>query len=557
MVRPTGHAVGAVAWVLALTAIASANADTDDLGLDGQDWSTIGSDAQRTSWLQEDYAISAQTLQQSGLAFLWKLELGERTARDSLGQAVMGTRVIGYRGFKSLTFLGGPEGTVYAVDFDLGESHWSKHLNEAVDAGACSQSRTSVSVPLRLAGYHRRFFAETTSHGVEFKSAVGEPGKGPPDLFHGGGEPPTQPAVVQSEPAGSLPPAPDQRFDKRVVYAVTHDGLLHALDMPSGQEVAKPVPFVPPGSLIFGLIIADSVAYAATAPGCGNPANAVWALNIRASAPAVSWKSSGGPVAGAAGFAVGTDRTLYVALGNLQASQARDSNAVLALEGTTLREKSWFSRRNAHFSSTPVVFNYQGKQLVAAAAQDGRVFLLDGTALGGSDHKTPLSVSAALPGKPPSFAAGMLATWQDTSGSRWILESFVGPGPAKVRRSNGAGSNGGILALRIAGDASRPTLEPIWVSRDMVSPLAPIVVNGVVFAVSSGDLTADAAQTGTQQATLYALDGTTGKELWNSGTTVTSSVRPGALSASSGQVYLTARDNTLYAFGTRVQRDED
>ena len=47
----------------------------------------------------------------------------------------------------------------------------------------------------------------------------------------------------------------------------------------------------------------------------------------------------------------------------------------------------------------------------------------------------------------------------------------------------------------------------------MAAPLAPMVMNGVVFALSGGQRNG--------RATLYALDGSTGKEYWNSGNTIT------------------------------------
>jgi outer membrane protein assembly factor BamB len=53
-------------------------------------------------------------------------------------------------------------------------------------------------------------------------------------------------------------------------------------------------------------------------------------------------------------------------------------------------------------------------------------------------------------------------------------------------------------------------------------------------------------------AVLYALDGVTGKELWTSGTTMTSFARAG-LSAGNGQVYVVTYDNTLYAFGIPME----
>ena len=48
---------------------------------------------------------------------------------------------------------------------------------------------------------------------------------------------------------------------------------------------------------------------------------------------------------------------------------------------------------------------------------------------------------------------------------------------------------------------------------------------------------------------LYALDAVTGKELWNSGNTITSFAHGGGLAGGAGQVYLTTFDNTFYAFG--------
>jgi outer membrane protein assembly factor BamB len=88
-------------------------------------------------------------------------------------------------------------------------------------------------------------------------------------------------------------------------------------------------------------------------------------------------------------------------------------------------------------------------------------------------------------------------------------------------------------------------LERGWTSRDLVSPLTPLILNGVVFAVSGGDRST--------AAVLYALDGGTGKELWNSGTLMTSFVHSGSLSGGSGQIYLGAYDGTLYAFGFPIE----
>ena len=80
----------------------------------------------------------------------------------------------------------------------------------------------------------------------------------------------------------------------------------------------------------------------------------------------------------------------------------------------------------------------------------------------------------------------------------------------------------------------------------MTAPLAPMILNGVVFAVSGG------GERG-EPAVLYALDGVTGKELWSSGKTITSFVRGGGLSAGGSQVYLGTHDGTMYAFGYAIE----
>ena len=48
------------------------------------------------------------------------------------------------------------------------------------------------------------------------------------------------------------------------------------------------------------------------------------------------------------------------------------------------------------------------------------------------------------------------------------------------------------------------------------------------------------------------LDAVSGKPLWNSGLTITSSARA-RMAAGSGQVYLVTADNHLYAFGIPME----
>ena len=88
-------------------------------------------------------------------------------------------------------------------------------------------------------------------------------------------------------------------------------------------------------------------------------------------------------------------------------------------------------------------------------------------------------------------------------------------------------------------------MQPAWTSRAIAAPLKPLVINGVLFAASSGTRTAPAV--------LYAIDATSGKELWTSGKTITSAAR-GGLSGGGGNVYVPGADGTLYAFGFDIEK---
>src|SRR5206468_8171817 len=98
--------------------------------------------------------------------------------------------------------------------------------------------------------------------------------------------------------------------------------------------------------------------------------------------------------------------------------------------------------------------------------------------------------------------------------------------------SNGQITSGTVAAFRVAGVDGSLRLEPAWTSRDLTSPATPIVLNDVVFALSSGAVrTTDRQMPAAERlrrstpAVLYALDAKTGKELWASGRTIAASVQ--------------------------------
>src|SRR5262245_23094635 len=98
----------------------------------GQEWLTGNADAQRSSWVRTELKISKEGMQKPGFQFLWKMKLdNEAKQLNSLTQPVLLDRLIGYRGFKSLAFVGGSSDTIYAIDYDLARMYWKTKFNSS------------------------------------------------------------------------------------------------------------------------------------------------------------------------------------------------------------------------------------------------------------------------------------------------------------------------------------------------------------------------------------------------------------------------------------------
>jgi hypothetical protein len=298
--------------------------------------------------------------------------------------------------------------------------------------------------------------------------------------------------------------------------------------------------------------------------------NAIWAIDFAPeSAVVTSFQTNGGGVWGAGGVAIGPDQTIYAQLGDGALDPARNqwSNALVALAPRTLKLKNYFApvaggaTKNPGMSAaTPVVFTWKGRNLVAATGKDGRVYLLDGEAAGGTDHKTSLAKSAVLSdGSSPERGIYGLASWEDEEQNRWIAASVWGPVPGA------SNSNGSVVAFKLEEKDGSPVLTQAWVSRDLAAPVPPVIANGIVFALAAGDHTrtvkdgwngifsVEERPKGNAHATLYAFDAVTGKEIWSSKQQVTA---PGALTGltvANGRVYFGTTDSTFWCFGIPLE----
>jgi outer membrane protein assembly factor BamB len=475
-------------------------------------WSTLGGDLQRSGWVRTDPKISTTSLQKPGFQMVWKLKLNNDPRQmNGLTPPPLMDRYIGIKGFRTLGFVGGSSDNIYAVDLDLGRTDWQTHF-----ASSSSQKESTPTCPGGMTANTARSLSAAFpgqpqagrgggggGRGTPAKSAVGEAGRGSVILAEM--EARAAAAASGAPPAGRGGGGGGRGGGRRmpvVVDALASDGMLHSMYVSNGVEPEPPVKFLPPNANAQGLTVMDNVAYVFTAGGCGGVPNGLWALDP-ATKEVTNWKLESGGVAGSAGPAFGPDGTLYV---------ATTGGDLVSLEAKTLKVKDVY-RAGQELISSPVIFQNGEKTMIAVAAKDGAIHLLDAASIGTAVFKTAADPKAA--------AEGALASWQDAAGTRWILTPTASA----------------ITAWKV-GDRS---MERGWVSRDLVSPLPPLILNGVVFAASGGGPRTPAV--------LYALDGATGKELWSSGKTITSFVHGGGISGGSSQVYLGAHDGTLYAFG--------
>src|SRR6185369_11260513 len=105
-------------------------------GRGGADWTTAGADAQRSFWVRADPKISVPSMQKPGFQLVWKVKLNNDPKQlNSLTEPMLLDRYIGYRGFRSLGFVGGSADHIFALDTDLGRIEWQTRL-----AGSSAQA---------------------------------------------------------------------------------------------------------------------------------------------------------------------------------------------------------------------------------------------------------------------------------------------------------------------------------------------------------------------------------------------------------------------------------
>ena len=531
------------------------------------DWLTHSGDPQRTGWQKFEHAINPESVK--GFQLLWKLKVeNEQKALYSIFEPLIVGRLITNRGFKEVAIVAGSSDNIYAVDADLGRMLWQRHFDHAADVPQtanptwlCPGGLTATPV----------IPAPPTFGGRGGASA----GRGPAP--QAGTAPTTRPAPP--------PPTPGRgggAFSIRGVYVLTSDGNLHEMNLANGEDVMPPAKLVPPNGKAYSMNMVDNVVYATTGQKCGGNPNGVYAMDLASADKKVAtFGTNGGGIWGLGGAAIGTDGTVYAEVGDGEWDPGKGvySDTILALSPKDLKLKDWYTpsnrewitKRDLDMNTTPTVFPYKGRDLIVAGGKEGRLFLLDSQSLGGASHRTPLYRTPLIANEETDFAGfgiwGGLASWEDSKGTRWVLAPVWGPLTKDVKFpvTNGEAPHGSIVAFKVEEKDGKTVLAPAWVSRDLIIPAPPVVANGVVFALSSGENVRQANENqgglfSSQQraersvhATLYALDAESGKELYSSGDSITSFTHFASMAVANGRVYFGTYDNTLYSFGFPIE----
>ncbi len=492
-------------------------------------WSAPGNDAGHSGWQRNETSLSSETTS-SQFKFLWKLKLGGQ-AKDAttFSEPLLALRLINAQGFKDIVFTSTTD-TLYAVDSELGSLLWKKQYEVGSrPSGACARSNLGIVMDQPVVIN----FAARRTPGAAL------------------GAPPPPPPKAEGRRVGAA--AGGGGFALRGIYVLTPDGNVHEQVLTTGADFAAPVNFIPSSAGgLHPLNIGGKSLYTVTTRGCGSTPNALWSLDMTTSQyPVSSFKTQTLAPIDVMGPTLG-DGVAYMVTGGgkSDASAGVYANSVISVTEKGLKVKDWYtpagSGKATLLNVTPVAFTLREKKLVAAPGKDGSLVLLENASLGGADHHTPLVQTARIAsGKHAS--AGGLAYWQEPGGPAWIFASVSGPVDAatKFTEDNGAANHGSVVAFKVEEKDGKVVLTPSWRSSDLVNPAPPLIANGVLIALSQGD--------NKTHAKLFALDAKSGKQLFQSGETISTYAHLAGLSFGDGHVFFVTHDNTLYSFGIGLE----
>lgn len=485
-------------------------------------WTQFGSDAARTFTVNNEHRLSRRSVKK--LQLHWKVQL-ENVAKElnALTVPLVAANLNTASGKGNYVFIAGSDDNVFALDAASGATVWKRHF-------------------------------EITA----------KPSKAADWLC-----------------PNALTATPAMDTGEQLLYVLDSGGQLHALNLLTGTEMQAPRTFTPPFAKAWSLNLADDVLYTATSQGCNRVLSGMYAIGSGTGEMRQFVAARyGAGIWGRAGVAVDKNGIVFAGTGDGTFNPAENQypNTILAVDGRTLELKDYFTPKNYAYiakkdldmgNTTPVVFQYGRKELVAAGGKEGLLWLLDAENMGGADHSTPLAVTPLLANAKGSYFGrgfwGGLSTWTDKKGARWLYAPAWGPATGNVTfpKTYGDAPKGSIMAFQVTGPDTRPVLTPVWQSVSMAVPTPVTIANGVAFVMSDADYTVQNDEKGglltsgfrashaAGHAILYALDATSGKVLFSSGDAISGFAHFSGVAVGAGQVFVVTWDNKVYAFSTK------
>lgn len=558
MNRATGLALVCSLGVLSLVVQAQ--------GGRSREWLTWGGDAERTGWNRGETTLSKQTVSRLGLK--WKTQIDKEVSIEiESGNSMLTAPLVAHdvstpQGRKTVVYTLAASNTLAALDAATGTPIWRRTFDNTVEPRSnpnwiCTNTTTATPVIDKAKGLIYMLAADGRLHGVDL----------------GGGA------------AKLIPPPPFVTPFSRNWSLNLIDGFLYTtVGRGCGNGPVPGAPAPPPGAIQGGA--PPPVAAHMIAMDLNNPARPITRFFTSTARPNGAWSR--------AGLAWAHD-SLFVqtADGVWDPPQGLWGQTLLRLAPKTLSVMDYFTPSNLtelntndldYGSGGTLGFTYRNRSLVVSAGKDGTVYLLDAKSLGGADHRTPL-FSMKVGNDEMSYASmgvwGAPATVVNSRDERWVYFPMWGPPSkdAKFEKSNGDARDGSIMAFQVELRGEQPVLVPKWVSRNLAVPDSPVIANGVVYAISTGEntlqrhtdprfhaifqrpgepplpktgtMTAQERGQNTTHVILYALDAETGQELYSSKDTIDDWTHLSSITVADGNVYVTTRKTFVYAFGLK------
>jgi outer membrane protein assembly factor BamB len=485
----------------------------------GSEWTTWGYDQSRTGWNKAETTLSKDNVSKLELKWATQTNTPSEYVVLSTLTAPLVANVATPQGARTYVIVAGSNDSIYAINGDTGKISWQR------------------SFPNGLT--------------------------------------PKKPADTMCSNTQNATPVIDKAAG--IVYFNTTDGKLRGLSLLDGEERIPATGYIPEFARNWSFNLIDNVIYTSLGRGCNGATAQIDAIDL--SDPnrrvatfytgqariAGAW-GRGGVVRGPKGIYVQTADGLY------DPAASKFGNTVLAFSLKDLRLQDSYTPADWQLlntkdldlgSSGPLIFPFQKWTLLASSGKQTVIHLLDADNLGGADHHTSLYDSPRWANdemKPSTRGLwGAMATWEDAQSNRWILMPVWGP-PSKdapaFRFTNGDAPEGSVMAFQVVLDGDKPSLIPVWRSRDMHVPDPPVVANGVVYALQTGENTVQGGapkvrSTPITNATLYAFDAETGKELYSSKDAIPSWTHFSEPVVAGGKVFVSCWDGKVYAFGLK------